>query len=189
MKKVPIGKSAYVYPIPTILLGANVDGKPNYCTVGNCGIISVRPPVVYVSSDKSNHTNIGIKQTMSFSINVPSTSMVEKADYCGLVSGRDVDKSALFESFHCEEASAPMIRDCPINVLCAVVENMEIHSMEIFIADVVEAYADEDCLVNGKPNIKKIDPIIYSLKGNYWNIGEEIAQAFSVGRSLQTKKQ
>lgn len=187
MKKISIGKYPYVYPIPTVLLGADIDGRPNYCTVGNCGIISVHPAVVYVSSDRSHYTNVGIKKSGKFSLNFPSTTLCQKADYCGLVSGRSVDKSTVFTTFYGDTKTAPMIEECPVNVACSVIQVVEIHKMEVFIADVVEAYANDDCLVDGKPNIKKIDPLIYSVKGNYWSIGNEIAKPFSIGKNYKAK--
>ena len=186
MKKVSIGKYPYVYPIPIVLLGADVDGRPNFCTIGNCGIVSVHPAVVYVSSDRSHYTNIGIKKTDRFSLNFPSTDLCQKADYCGLVSGKNSDKSRVFSTIYDELKTTPMIEECPINVLCAVIQVVEIYQMDVFIADVIEAYADEDCIVDGKPNIKKIDPLIYSVKGNYWSIGSEIAKPFSVGKEYGT---
>ena len=186
MRKVAIGKHPYIYPVPTVLLGATADEKVNFSTIGNCGIISVHPPIVYASSDKSHFTNKGIREHGVFSLNIPSTANLVKTDYCGLVSGAEVDKSNLFKVFYESNNFVPMIEECTVNISCSVFKTIEIFHMEMFIAEIVESFIDESCLVDGKPNIKAIDPIIYSIKGNYWNIGEEIGNAFSDGKRYES---
>ena len=68
---------------------------------------------------------------------------------------------------------------------CKVRETVNVHEMEVFIADVVQAYGSPDCLADGTPDIKRIDPIIYSLDVGYWRIGSEVAKAFSVGKDYR----
>ena len=72
MEKQKMGAFGYIYPLPAILLGSSVNGKPNFTTLGNCGIVSISPCTVYVSSQKNHYTNIGINETGVFSINIPS---------------------------------------------------------------------------------------------------------------------
>lgn len=93
MTKIKFNKLPLVYPLPSILVGTVINGRTNFITLGNCGIISIEPSVIYISMDKSHYTNKGIKDNQVFSINLPSVDLVEKVDYCGLVSGNSVDKS------------------------------------------------------------------------------------------------
>jgi flavin reductase (DIM6/NTAB) family NADH-FMN oxidoreductase RutF len=93
MKRI-LGSRNVLYPLPTVLVGANVDGKPNYTAIAHLGVLDFS--TVAVSMGRIHHTNLGIKQNKTFSINIPSVRHVRETDYCGLVSGRDADKGALF---------------------------------------------------------------------------------------------
>jgi len=100
--KVRLGQVPLVYPVPIVLAGANVGGKPNYATLGDCGIMGIDPPLVYVSLHRDHYTTQGISANGTFSVNIPSTDLLAVTDYCGVVSGREVDKSELFDTFYGE---------------------------------------------------------------------------------------
>jgi len=191
MKKVKMGAKPLIYPVPIILLGANVDGKPNYNTLGNFGSMSISPVVIYVSSAKRNYTNKGILRNQSFSVNIPSVELVEATDYCGLVSGWKVDKSEIFESFYGKLGKAPMIMECPVNLECKLIKNFDVHPCEVFVGEVVETYVGEQYLPDADrhkfPDIGKINPIILSPDNVYWKIGESFAKAYSVGKGYRKK--
>jgi flavin reductase (DIM6/NTAB) family NADH-FMN oxidoreductase RutF len=167
--------------VPAVLIGSVVNGKVNYEMLGNCGIISMHPATLYISSDKKHYTNIGIREKNVFSINIPSIDNVVEADYCGLVSGKKEDKSNVFKTFY-GKTNAPMIEEFPVNIECKVIKQFEINGMEVFIGEVVDSFIDEKCLEKGKPNVKKIKPLIYSIKGSYNSVGEWSADPFSVGK-------
>lgn len=175
----------YPTPLPVVLVGANVEGKPNFNVIAYSGIISRNPAIVYISSMDSNFTNQGIHQNKTFSMNIPSADLVQKIDYVGITSGRDVDKSKLFDVFYGELESAPMARECPLNMECKVIEQLNFSKMEVFIGEVVKSYIGEDFLSDGKPNVRKINPLIYSLERKYYNLGEIIADGLSIGKSFK----
>ena len=188
--KVKFGTVPLIYPIPIILAGANVRGKPNYVTLGDCGLMGINPPLVYISSSKDHYTNIGILENETFSINIPSTSLMAETDYCGLVSGHDVDKSALFETFYGELDTAPMITECPTNLECKVIKEFSIKHRQIFVGEVVATYVDETCVVQrgGRQAIAdmtQLDPIIYALDNRYYRIGEAIGEGYQEGKKVQ----
>ena len=180
--KQKMGKYCYVYPIPTVLVGTVVDGKVNFNTLANCGIISMHPATIYISSDKKHHTNVGIIKNGVFSVNFPSHKSVVKTDYCGLVSGRDVDKSNVFDVFFGESKLAPMIEECPVCLECKTVRHVDVNGMDVFIAEVMQSYVDEDCIKDGKPDVRMVDPILYIMKDHYHRIGERMESPFSVGK-------
>lgn len=184
MNKIKIRKLPMLYPIPAVLVGAIVDEKPNYVTLGNCGIISVEPPVIYISSSKSHYTNKGIHENNKFSINIPSADLMIELDYCGLVTGSNIDKSNIFDTFYDSNNRIPMIRECPINMECEVMQTVNIYDMEVFIAHVTEVYANEECLINGFPDTQKVNPLFYSIDNTYWTIGEQIGRGFIEGKIL-----
>jgi flavin reductase (DIM6/NTAB) family NADH-FMN oxidoreductase RutF len=86
-----------LYPMPVVLVGTVVNGKPNFMTIAHVGIMNVgKPNYISISSWKGHYSNIGIKEKGTFSINIPSEDMVEETDYCGIFSGKEVDKSTIF---------------------------------------------------------------------------------------------
>jgi flavin reductase (DIM6/NTAB) family NADH-FMN oxidoreductase RutF len=184
MAKKEMGAYNYLYPIPAVLIGSIVNEKINYEIIGNCGIISMHPATLYISSDKNHYTNIGIRETNVFSINIPSVDNVVEADYCGIVSGSKEDKSEIFKTFY-GKINVPMIEECPVNIECKVIKQFELNGMEIFIGEVISSYISEECLENGKPTIEKINPLIYSIKGGYKNIGNWSADPWKVGRKYK----
>lgn len=185
MKRVKYGTYPLVYPLPAVLVGAIVDGKPNFETLGNCGIISVEPSVIYISSAKSNYTNRGIIEHGMFSVNTPSVDLVERVDYCGLVSGANTDKSRVFDCFYESNDRVPMISDCPVNLACKVIKTFEVHNMDVFIGEVIETLVREDCTTNGYADTKKINPLIYCMDNLYWSIGDSIGRGFSIGKGYK----
>ena len=98
--KVELGAKNCLYPLPTTLAGANVSGKPNYITIAHVGIMDLGS--ISLGMSKRHYTNTGIKENGTFSVNIPSTEMVEMTDYFGLVSGREVDKAARVTTFYGE---------------------------------------------------------------------------------------
>ena len=92
MKKVKLGPQSILYPKPIYLIGANVDGKPNFMAASFCGIVNKEPPMVSVGIRYKRYTYRGVKQNGTFSVNVPSTDLVAETDYCGIASGVKDDK-------------------------------------------------------------------------------------------------
>lgn len=185
MEKLKIGNIPFMYPIPAILAGTIVDGKVNYTTLGNCGIMSVNPAVIYISSERTHCLNAGIKNNGFFSVNIPSTNLVQKTDFCGLLSGNKGDKSEVFETFYGEFKDVPLIKECPVNLVCKVINKINIHDMEVFVGEVVEVFIDKDCFTDGEPDTEKIDPLIYTMDNNYWSIGSKVGSAFCDGTKYQ----
>ena len=179
------GKYCYIYPVPTVLVGTVVDGKINFNTLGNCGIISMHPATIYISSDKNHYNNIGIIKNGVFSVNLPAHKSAIKADYCGLVSGKDTDKSKVFDVFFGESELVPMIEECPVCLECKIIKHVEVGIMDVFIAEVIQSYIDEDCIKNGIPDIHLIDPMIYTMKDNYHRIGDRMEAQFSIGKQYK----
>ena len=186
--KIKMGPHPLIYPIPIVLAGANVEGKPNYATLGDCGVMGLRPPLVYISLNESHHTTQGVLEQNAFSINIPSTDSIARVDYCGIVSGRKVDKSALFDAFY-GELGVPMIDECPVNLECRVVHEFTIEQRHIFVGKVIQTYVDQEYVIEqkGKPDIAdmtRLDPIIYALDNRYYCIGKAIGTGYQEGRAL-----
>jgi flavin reductase (DIM6/NTAB) family NADH-FMN oxidoreductase RutF len=187
--KVKLGNLPYIYPIPIVLAGAMVDGRPNFTTIGDVGLMGINPAIVFISSHTGHHLNKGILQTGCFSINIPSTDLLPLVDYCGQVSGRDVDKSALFEVFFGDLELAPLIQDCPVNLECRMIKDFCIQHRQIFIGEVIQTHVDDVCVSVLEPDpvlvdLVKLDPILYALDNRYYRVGPPIGTGYQEGDKL-----
>ena len=188
MDKINLGSAIPAYPMPVSLVGAHVDGKPNFLAVAWFTMVSYKPPRIAIALGKGHYTNPGIKENKTFSVCLPSEDMAEITDYCGIVSGKKTDKSEIFDLFYGELNTAPMIRDCPLNMECTLVEIVESSLNEIFIGEIVGTYTEERFLTDGKSDFKKIKPLILSQPDtSYWRLGEPLAKAWSIGKKYKAK--
>jgi flavin reductase (DIM6/NTAB) family NADH-FMN oxidoreductase RutF len=185
MDKIGLRNNAFVYPMPMTLVGAIVDGKPNFMAVGWVSRVNNRPPLIAVALG-DHHTNAGIHEHGAFSVNVPSLDMLEVTDHCGLVSGKKEDKSELFTLFYGELAHAPMIEACPVTLACQLVQTVELPTNTLFIGEIVDAYASPEAVTEGKPDIEKIRPFTLTMPDNrYWTVGEQAGKAWGSGRAYE----
>ncbi|MFY1113274.1 MAG: flavin reductase family protein [Methanosarcinaceae archaeon] len=172
--------------MPVTLLGANVEGKANFMALGWITRVNANPPMLGVGVHKSHYTAEGIKENKSFSVNFPEAEMIRETDYCGLVSGEKVDKSGLFEVFYGELETAPMIRECTLNLECKLVETLEFPTNYFFVGEITTAYSEEQYLTQVKPDIKKIEPLLLTIPDNsYWKVGDYAGEAWKIGKSLK----
>lgn len=186
MSKSTIDSKIPVYPSPVIILGANVEDKANFLTVVWFSMVNFKPPTIAVVLNRGHYTNKGIHQNKTFSINIPSTGLLEATDYCSVVSGFDQDKSKIFDTFYGGLKNAPMIRECPITAECRVVQAIEFATHEVFFGEIVTTYAENDILTEERPDVSKIDPILYSMyDNNYWALGKKIGRAMQVGKRFK----
>ena len=188
MSKVKIDLNASPYPMPMTLVGAMVGNRPNFLAVAWVSRVNSRPPMIGVALGKIHHTNVGIHENKSFSVNIPGRDLLEKTDYCGIVTGKTSDKSRLFEVFYGEILHAPMIQQGPLCLECQLVQAVDLPSNTLFIGEIVSAYAEEEILMNGQPDIKKMNPFTLTMPDNfYWGVGEKEGQAWNAGKSVKSK--
>ena len=182
MNKIKIGNSPFLYPMPMVLVGTVVEDKANFMAVGWVSRVNFNPPMIAVALGKMHYTNNGIHKNKTFSVNVPGIDLMEKVDYCGLVSGGKIDKSQVFDIFYGDLPNAPMIEQCPLCMECKLFNALELPSNTLFIGEIVEAYTEERFLTDGKPDIKKIEPFTLTMPdNNYWKVGQNAGKAWSIG--------
>jgi len=176
--------------LPVCLVGANVERKPNFQAIAWFNMVDYDPYLIGLSSEKSHYTNKGIKENKTFSVNIPASDMASVTDFCGIYSGANVDKSKVFDVFYGELQTAPMISKMPINVECKLTKTVELFHAEFFVGEIVGVYVEDKYLVNDKPDLKSIDPLLYEDSlGNYWNLGEFLAKAFDIGKQFKPKSE
>ena len=185
-KKIKLGPQTLLYPMPAVLVGAVIDGKPNFMTAAWCAIASHKPPAVAVALYQKRYTLKGIRQKGVFSINVPSTVMAKKVDFCGIYSGTNRDKSGIFDLFDGSLQDVPLVKNCPVNLECKVLKMVEVGSHVLVVGEIIETYVDETCMKGDIPDPLKIDPLIYLPKTRtYHRLGEFVAKAFHLGKEMK----
>ena len=188
MAKVSWKPGNMIYPLPAVMVSCRGgDGEDNIITIAWTGTICTNPPMTYISVRPERHSYQMIKETGEFVINLTTKNLVKAVDFCGVRSGRDLDK---FQQMNLtkEEAkvvNAPMIAESPVNIECKVTEVKELGSHHMFLAEVVNVNV-EDVLMdeNGKFHLSKSNPLVYS-HGGYYETGKEIG---SFGYSVRKKK-
>jgi flavin reductase (DIM6/NTAB) family NADH-FMN oxidoreductase RutF len=189
MDKINLGSTIPAYPMPVSLVGAHVNGKPNFLAVAWFTMVSYKPPRIAIALGKGHYTNPGIKENKTFSVCLPSEEMAEVTDYCGIVSGKKTDKSEIFDLFYGKLKTAPMISDCPLNMECKLVETVESGLNEIFIGDIAGTFTEEKFLNDGKLDFKKMKPLILSQPDtSYWRLGGTVARAWNIGKRYKAKR-
>lgn len=186
MKKIDVGRNVPIYPMPVTLIGSNVAGRPNFMAAAWITRANSTPPMLAVSLNKPRLTAEGIRENGTFSVNFPGTKMVRETDYCGLFSGRDADKSGVFEVFYGKLETAPMIEDCPLSIECEMSEVLSLPTNDLFIGEIAAAYSEERYFTEGRLDVRKIDPLLLTMPDNsYWAVGEYVGPAWSLGQELK----
>ena len=185
--KEKLGAVNALYPTPTVLVGATVDGKPNFITIAHVGIMTHSH--ISLGMGKGHHTNAGIKENKTFSVCMPSEDLVVETDYCGIMSGKKTDKATVFDIFYGELKTAPMIQQCKVCMECRLDRTIDFPTHDVFVGEIVQTYADESVLSDGKVDVSKLKPLLFDMNSRkYWSMGDEIAKCWNVGKQLTTRK-
>jgi len=170
---------------PTIMIGVDVEDKPDFTTVAWTGVAASVPPSITIALQHHRHSLKGVRQHMVFSVNIPSAELVRETDYCGMASGRRIDKAAdcCFSVFYGKVKHAPFIEQCPINHSCEVVQILNLGSHELIVGKIVESHASEECLTDGRPDPAKVNPFLFAGFG-YYTVGQPIGNAFCCGKEI-----
>jgi flavin reductase (DIM6/NTAB) family NADH-FMN oxidoreductase RutF len=185
-KKIDLGAKIAPYPMPVVLVGANVKGKANFLAVAWFMAAGISPPKVAITLNKAHYTNQGIKDNKTFSVCIPADDMMKATDYCGLVSGLKADKSGVFDVFYGKLKTAPMIAECPVDLECNLDKVVDNGSHEMFVGDIVSTFTEEKYLTAGAVDIKKVKPFMLSLNDRlYYELGEPKGKAWETGKDYK----
>ncbi|UCE14262.1 MAG: flavin reductase family protein [Candidatus Heimdallarchaeota archaeon] len=186
MSKINIKPNVSPFPMPIAIIGALVEDRPNFMTVAWFNRLNGTPPIWGIAMGKRAYTLEGIRSENAFSINIPAKNMVEKVDYCGIVSGRKVDKAKLFNIFYGELETVPMIQECPLCLESRVYQIIELPRTTLVLGEVVNAYTEEEYMSEGELDSQKINPFTFSQPDNkYWGLGDMVGDAFAIGKTLK----
>ncbi len=164
-----------LYPLPAVMVSCQKQGeKPNIITVAWTGTVCTNPAMVYISVRPGRLSYEIIKETKEFVINLSTKKLVKAVDYCGVKSGRDVDKfkEMKLTPVPAEIVSAPLILESPVNIECRVRQIVELGSHHMFLAEVLGVHADSSYInPKGKFDLSKAEPIVYS-HGDYYGLSD-----------------
>ena len=187
MSKIMWKAGTFEYPIPAVMVSCGTMEKSNIITVAWTGVINSNPAMVYISLKPERYSYELIQKYGEFVINLTNEQLAYATDWCGVKSGRDVDK---FEKLHLTKKKAkyvkcPMIAESPVSIECKVKEIKKIGSHDMFLAEVLAVHADEKYFdKKGAFDISKCNLIAYA-NGGYYTLGKKIGK---FGYSVQKKK-
>ncbi len=179
MSKVNWKPGNMLYPLPVVMVScAEENSRPNIITVAWAGTICSDPVMVSVSVRKERYSHDIIEKTGEFVINLVTEDLTYATDYCGVRSGRDVDKFTEMNltPIEIEGVSAPAIKESPLSLACRVTEIKELGSHDMFIAEVVGVMVDDRYMnESGKFELNSSGLVTYS-HGEYFGLGKKIGK-------------
>ena len=187
MEKVKFRGGAMLAPTPPVMVTCGEGETANIITVAWCGILNTVPPKTYISVRPSRHSYGIIKEHGEFVLNLPPASLVRAADYCGTYTGAKVDKfkKCNLTKLQVEDVKAPLIAEAPISLCCRVTDVVPLGSHDMFMADIVAVYANDDLLDDkGKLHMAKAGLCAYA-HGEYFALGKRVG---TFGFSAKKKK-
>ena len=189
MKK-SLGPQTLIFPTPVWCVGTyDQEGKPNVMTIAWGGICCSKPPCLTVSLRKATYSYGNILERKAYTVSIPHKKYAAEADYFGIASGRDVDKFQVtgLTPERSELIDAPYVKEFPMILECKLLHYFEIGLHSQFVGEILDVKVDPDCLLeDGKPDIKKVSPIIYAAKArDYHQVGEKITGAFQAGNKFK----
>ena len=181
-----------LYPLPAVMVSVT-DGKgqDDIITVAWTGTVCTNPPMVYISVRPSRFSHHMLMETGEFVINLTTEKLTRATDYCGVRSGRDVDKfkETGLTKEKAEFVKAPMIKESPVSIECRVTEVKKLGSHDMFLAEVLAVHADEEYMdENNRFDLNQARPMVYS-HGEYLGIGKKLGTfGYSVKKRRKSAK-
>lgn len=183
--------STLLAPVPAALVTCGTMDSPNVLTIGWTGIVCTRPPMTYISVRPERYSHDIIKESGEFVINLTTSSMCRITDFCGVKSGRDVNKIEVcgLHTVPAKIVSAPLIEECPVSLECRVTESKLLGSHTMFLAEIVGIDADEKYLDSkGKLNLQQSGLMAFA-HGEYFALGRKLGDfGFSVRKKKKHRK-
>ena len=191
MSKIQWKGGTFIYPIPAVMVSCRTMEKSNIITVAWTGILNTNPAMCYISVRPERYSHNIIKENGEFAINLTTRQLAYATDWCGVKSGRDVDKfkEMKLTKERANIIKAPLIKECPVSVECKVKEIVPLGSHDMFVAEIVAIDADEKYIdEKGAFDISKCDLIAYA-NGGYYPLESKIGKfGYSVQKKSKTAK-
>ena len=187
MNKITWKGSVLLGPIPPVLVSCGTPEAPNVFTVAWAGIVNTHPPRVSISVRPSRHSYGLIQESGAFVINLPTAALARAVDWCGVKSGRDVNKFEAIglTALPASQVGCPLVGESPVNLECKVFQQIPLGTHDLFLADVVAVNVSENLLdAAGKLHLERAGLLAYA-HGQYYSLGEELG---TFGWSVRKKQ-
>lgn len=188
MGKIDFKPGNMLYPLPAVLVTVrDKEGRDNMITIAWAGTACTNPPMLYISVRPERYSYKALRETGEFVVNLTTKDMAKAVDYCGVRSGKDVDKfkQTGLQKGETSKVNVSVIEDSPVNIECKVRELLELGSHHMFLADVVHVTVDDRYMdEKGTFHLERANPIVYS-HGTYFDIGNSLG---TFGYSVRKKK-
>ena len=191
MSKIKMPPSTLLGPIPAVMVSCgNKEEGTDIVTIAWTGIINSHPAKTYISVRPERFSYGIIKKNREFVINLVSSDLARATDLCGMKTGAKVDKfkEAKLTPEYVEDTACPIIKECPISLVCKVSDIIPLGSHDMFIADIVSIYVSEEMMEENKLCINRAHLAAYA-HGEYYTLGKRIGKfGFSVKKKTPNKK-
>ena len=189
--KTTFGPQRILFPLPTTLVVTGTMENANIVTIAWVTLLTSKPPTLGISVGQKGYSGEAIQRNKNFTVNIATADIMVESDFCGITSGKDIDK---FEKTDLTKMpsriiQSPLIKECPLNIECKLVESKMVGATNHFIDEIVQTHIDTDKLKDkdnpGSIDIDAFNPLIYiSGVKQYRKIGEKIGDAYSIGKKL-----
>lgn len=192
MARKSLNPGALLAPVPPVLVTVGSEDKTNIITIGWCGILATHPPRTYISVRPTRHSHGLLTEGREFVINLAPASLARVVDYCGIYTGKKVNKKEVCGlSFSpSEKVAPPTIAECPIALECRVCEIIPMGTHDVFIADIVSVSVDDGIVdKEGRIDFAAADLLAY-MHGEYFKLGESLGKfGFSTKKTEKKKRE
>ena len=187
--KTQIGPKDILFPVPSALVATGLGKSSNIITIAWIGVVGSKPPAIGISLHKNRYSLSLLRQTGEFTVNIPSQDDYIKVDYCGLVSGKNLNKfkKTGFTKIEGNKVRVPIIKECPVNIECEILKELDMSDWVLVIGEILEVNIDSDKInPDGEVSIEKINPLVYiPTIREYWTIGQKLGNSFDVGKEYK----
>ena len=191
MAKKTLRGGALICPLPPTMVSCGDMENSNIITIGWTGILNTIPPKTYISVRPTRHSYEMIKEKGEFVINLTPSNLVKEADYCGIYTGKKVNKfeKCKLTKEQATQVSCPMIAECPVSIECKVTDIVPLGSHDMFMADIVAVNVHEELFdKDDKMRLDKANLVAYA-HGEYYELGKKIGKfGFSTNKKKKKKR-
>ena len=168
-----------LFPCPVVLVTC-VDSKrePNIITLAWAGTVCSEPPIIALGIRPKRYSHKLIRSTKEFVINIPTSKILKETDYCGVTSGREIDKFSKTKPTQepADKVKPPLIRECPVNIECKLKERIPLGTHDLFLGEILQVHVDQQILyAEGNTDFTKADPFTYN-QDEYWSLNKKIGK-------------
>jgi len=156
----------------------DAQGSANIITLAWTGTVCSDPPMIGFSIRPNRYSFSLLQESVEVVANIPSAAIVKQTDFCGIVSGRNLDKFAQtgLSTEPADHVKPPLISECPVNLECIIKNRVNLGSHYLFLAEIIQVHVNADILTEaGRINFTQASPIVYN-QGEYWNLKEQIGR-------------